>query len=921
MFNSRFTSGQPFLRIAAFCAAMMARVSGLHSSAPRLWIIWVSSNLVHQIVETFRRAYRIPYPSPSDILTRIGLALAVVGPVTVCIWLATTNGEGELPEIDEIDTFIGALLGAQAAVAALTLAVTVFVMQGVHSRTDADERMYAEYVRRSWVRGIFLCIIVAVATTGVALAIVDLVGDNSMIAKARFAPLVLALIAIFAFGANLLTAYILFQRSIRFANPAHWRQLRLDVNKSNIRQGIRVFLGRFSRAVASHATNEPDFTVLFPDPGEGSADEAIRALLDDASRAMYERRTAAFKMSLQTLRDLVDYAMGGMQEAGFRWGAPGTQPEWPPLRELNHNLYSFREEVIREGNRDFVFELFDLDYWLVSNGLRRSCGELFTVGLYGYWSNYMIATSIDRREFHEMIRDRFHLLFDGLVFGRPPENVFPFVQEAINHQERVLSDAMHQNRSDDYERLHIGFRTALSNIFQQWLVNEPVLDDGPTLSSLLDQDYRIVLAGLAGRSIILAQRANRVSTNPYLEVARNRYTRFEELGNDIVTALSGHRRFGITSLWHDWEMRDGPPGEAVMVSPERYPLTFFAVRLMELVDDDTRILNLRGHARQTLDWFLDNAERLEPFVQHAPPRNARQRRENATEVLRNAVRVDDADDDTRIIVRELSNDKITAFQYNVHSAIQESSAVERVFTEAGAIRHVEEGSDAVPSVRGVNQLVPKAFFIDAPDDDQILESPSDGRQWGQNLGLDLCRLLCDSLEEATQLPARLDSRDSLFHEIDLAVQALSPSGPVAFVMAGDWGRIEIDLHGGATEHYEPYWRLPNANSLVEVGRYRGHTILRGPRGRERRLYVIDLVTWGTFVRSPYDGGQAIRVNVTPVSPERALELLPTNAAYFPDEMEDGTKLRKLQTFVQLEIMARHGFQVTNPSRAWVLIPM
>ena len=881
----------------------------------------VPSNWVHQMAAELRRAARVPYPSLGEICVAFGLAGAIVASVIGCLWLITTNGDGALPKTSDIGTFLGALLGGQAAVAALTLAVTVFVMQGVHSRTDADERMYAEYVRQSWVGRLFTVSISAVAFTGGTLAIANLVGEHSTIAQAKYGPLVLALIAICAFIVNLGTAYILFRRSIRFANPAHWRRLRLEVNKRDVRQAVQAFLGRFRRAVVSHANQEPDVTVLFPDTGEGSADEAIRGLLDDASRAMFERRTSEFTSALQSVRELVNYAMEEMQAAGMSWSAPGTLPEWPPLRELNRNLYSFREEVIREGNRDFVFELFALDYWLVSNGLRRSCGELFTVGLYGYQFNYRIASSVDRREFHEIIRDRFHLNFDGLIFGRAPESAFPFVQEAINHQERVLSDAMHENRSNDYEQLHIGFGTALSNILQRWFVDEPALDDGPTFSSLLGQDYRIVLEGLAGRAIILAEDAKLPDANPYLQVARNQYIRFQQLEDDLVTALTGPRRFGISSQWHDWEMRDGPPGQAIMVSPERYPLTFFAVRLMELVDGDTPILNLRGHARQTLNWFLTNAEGLEPFVQATPPVNARQRRENAIEFLRNAVRVDDAEDDARIIGHELSNRKVAAFQASVNAAWQETNAVERVFTEAGATRHIDDGSDAVPSVRGVNQLVPKAFFVDPPEGAQTPEEPSDGRQWGQNLGLDLCRLLCDALEGATQLPARLDTRDTLFQAIDLAVQALSPSGPVAVVMSGDWGRIEIDLHGEATEQYEPYWRLPNANSLVEVGRYNGHSILRGPRSGERRLYVIDLATWGTFVRAPYDEDQAIRVNVTPVSSERAVELLPTNAAYFPDDLDDETKLRKLQTYVQLEIMARHGFQVTNPSRAWVLIPM
>ena len=54
-----------------------------------------------------------------------------------------------LPEPKNTLSLLGPLLGAQAAVAALTLAVTVFVVQGVSNKGDADDRTYREYVRRS----------------------------------------------------------------------------------------------------------------------------------------------------------------------------------------------------------------------------------------------------------------------------------------------------------------------------------------------------------------------------------------------------------------------------------------------------------------------------------------------------------------------------------------------------------------------------------------------------------------------------------------------------------------------------------------------------------------------------------------------------------------------------------------------------
>ena len=80
-----------------------------------------------------------------------------------------------------------------------------------------------------------------------------------------------------------------------------------------------------------------------------------------------------------------------MEKTGYKWGAPGTYPEWPPLRQLGRNLDSFREDIIRQGGRDYVSELRSLDRWLARTGIKRQCGEMFTTGLEGYRSNYNIA--------------------------------------------------------------------------------------------------------------------------------------------------------------------------------------------------------------------------------------------------------------------------------------------------------------------------------------------------------------------------------------------------------------------------------------------------------------------------------------------------------------------------------------------------
>ena len=66
--------------------------------------------------------------------------------------------------------------------------------------------------------------------------------------------------------------------------------LRREVNKSDVREAVQAFLRRARRALDAREAGDLDFSILVPDQSEGSADEAARALLDDARRAISERR-------------------------------------------------------------------------------------------------------------------------------------------------------------------------------------------------------------------------------------------------------------------------------------------------------------------------------------------------------------------------------------------------------------------------------------------------------------------------------------------------------------------------------------------------------------------------------------------------------------------------------------------------------
>ena len=243
----------------------------------------------------------------------------------------------------------------------------------------------------------------AVGTTGVVLLAENFLGEIQAVVQWVPGLRNLIVLAAVAFLANLVLAVVLFERAIRLAHPDHWRTIRRYVNERDVREALEVFLGRRQRALADRNAGQSDITLVIPDPGEGSAKEAIQALLDDARRAIEERQQREFTRSLGSIKELIMYAMNEIENSGVRWGEPGSQPHWPPLRELGRNLHSLREEVIRRGEQDQVTELLRFDYWAVSSGINRGCGELFTVGLAGYRSNYEVAIRLADKELLEQI--------------------------------------------------------------------------------------------------------------------------------------------------------------------------------------------------------------------------------------------------------------------------------------------------------------------------------------------------------------------------------------------------------------------------------------------------------------------------------------------------------------------------------------
>ena len=457
-----------------------------------------------------------------------------------------------LPAVSESEALLDTLLAAQAAITALSLAVSLFVMQGASTRRDSDDRFYLEYLRRAGIRPVIWGSVFTVGATAAVLLIEKFVTAAPAAVASTPGLRNLTLVAISMFFANLLLVIFLFERMLRLVRPESWYDIRRHVNRRDVRKAVKAFLRRSARVKASQGTGDINTSLLFPDTGEGSANEAIRLLLDDARRAIDERRQSEFVRSLDSIKELVEYAMNELEKSSYKWDEPGSPPRWPPLWELNSNLYSFREEVIRRANIDDANAILRFDYWLLSKSIDRNCGELFTESLTGYRQDYEIAQRTGDSELLELFRNRLWQTAPYIFKDRISEQAYKYMNQMVHYQERLLHDALLAGHQTEFAQLHQEFEAFLLKVRQLWMLDSSRRPEAERLLGRLEQDYRVALMRLGGRGVLLAASGSLPEPRSYLEIVRRNHSRIEVLAGDIARALELEDTQELTQwIWRD----------------------------------------------------------------------------------------------------------------------------------------------------------------------------------------------------------------------------------------------------------------------------------------------------------------------------------------------------------------------------------
>ena len=123
--------------------------------------------------------------------------------------------------------------------------------------------------------------------------------------------------------------------------------------------------------------------------------------------------------------------MDELQEHGYRWSRPSSQPEWPPLAELGTNPYRFREAIVQGGYREHLRDLRSLDYWLVSRGVDRRCGVYVRYLESTTGANYDHAAEDFKRERNAM-RSHLALLAAILLLGAACTSTEPTHPQSVS---------------------------------------------------------------------------------------------------------------------------------------------------------------------------------------------------------------------------------------------------------------------------------------------------------------------------------------------------------------------------------------------------------------------------------------------------------------------------------------------------------
>ena len=838
---------------------------------------------------SWARLARLARPWPAAGATFVMVAALMVLPAIS--WL---------PQTSDAIPYLIALLAAQAAFAALTLTVAQFALHAVVQRPGVDERMYRAYIHAAGgLRSLWHNIAGLLVAFAVIVVQFAAVGGAPLISAAPGARNVLVVSAA-SFLFTLLIPVRMHSRSIRLNSPTGWWRLERTVAEADVRTAVDAFVA------GDHVGGAPR---------DGSARDAVLRIRAAAAQAMNDRRADDLAAALATARDLLRYAMDALDAQGYRWGAPGAgASRWPPLAEISSTFHVLREQVFGHGEERYARELRALDWWMVREGIERSCGELLSAGLSG--NNFNYSQAVSRRSLRPSLFGDVPLraLREMEAAGRGSggelnEYLESYATHIVSHQEVLLSHAL---RVDD----SLAFEAGVRNLRQMSSILDRLAPRPFAIELGARRVARVALMGLAGRAMQLHAEGRIASASPYLAPAREAYVSVDQLASDIVFALENADTLLSWSLWG--AIDDSADDGGSDIWPRSFALLFFHLRLRELLTESEPTLVLGQHARLVRDAKEGSPERLGAYLVGVTAVSERR----AQRAIEGAVIRESIADDERILAAALDSERLDALRANIYAAIFQAAGLEQAFARLGGQSYVQRAG-AARVERSFH--IPRGYLTALPGWGVMPKLVDLGRALEDDRSHDVFAALADApmlhhdLRFLSSIPFRGNSAlflEELARVFDYGIRSLE-AGPVLFLLTGSWRDLFIRML-----HSMPNLSAAEAAPWVFGGvarppaTYRDSPILMFDEpGDNREVYAIDVSGWGCFERARAAPEADLLLRISEVSQSHAEALARAQHGNPSDGLDISAAIMRWRTQVECYVAESSAIKVLNPARA------
>ncbi len=663
----------------------------------------------------------------------------------------------------------------------------------------------------------------------------------------------------------------------------NWNDIRLET----ILKKVDEFTEAWIAIAREDDTDKADYVLL-----ESAAREAIEQLFGDAHQAYERRELGAFKSSIGTLQRTIEHSvdlLGSTQVQPFGLVAP--------LYVVRSELPTLRVAVYKNGMSEFVEALIGLDHWLVDKGTDRETDALFELGIEGFSHSHLLALRGSDSPLKSVLRARrWRFVGDAITLQMPESYQAHILSLQLDYLEHELQAGTPRDFKLTYNELQ-----EILRLLPASAESVAERDSASALNRDLQRKNRIALMSVLGLGVVDRLEMGTERLQGYLDVGRE-VTGWSTLMEDLNASLI--ERSVISSRWRRWEMRDSVNFEVQWINPEVYPISFVALRSLELVETATPGVFFGSRTPHASQQLVATSQNLTDLVRATPDWSPKQRFDELQSILTQAVSAQEKRSREEIARLPILPERRDEFVAEVLAERVRNSTLERLWRDVGKWIYAEVNSSE-PATSQISAYVPRAPFTATSN-----WAPISARTLPISLERSLGNELLANLHDLPTIPE--DSAATVENDIAAAIKSsLAEIGGLPLViLAGDWNDLVIQLEVESPEG----WRGTNSGEELQtfqVGWFDDAPVVM-IRATDREIFVVDRSTWGTVLRAPVDG-EDLHVSLEAITPEMAAEIIARESNMPNAEREEATNM--LISVVSIAVSEKVGFHVKDASRA------